>query len=53
MRNIAESDWLGNPVLDVIKTDDKNTVHARRFTLRATQIASGEPIHNAKRSKQK
>ena len=53
MRNIAASDWLGNPVLDVIKADDKNTANARRFTLRATQIASSEQIHNDKKPKQK
>lgn len=49
MRNIAASDWLANPVLDVIKADDKSTDNARSFTLRATQVASSGQTDKGKK----
>ena len=40
MRNIASSDWLSNPKLDVIQTDKKDTEGNRVFVLNATQVSS-------------
>lgn len=37
MRNIDASDWLYNPTLDVIKTNNETGQRIAEFTLRATQ----------------
>jgi len=38
MRSIEASDWLTNPILDIIKLDNKEEDGSREFTLRAMQI---------------
>ncbi|HHO67595.1 MAG TPA: pilus assembly protein PilN [Gammaproteobacteria bacterium] len=38
MRNIDDSDWIGNPKLDVIQTKEDKHQRAAQFTLRATQM---------------
>jgi len=38
MRNIDSSNWLGNPKLDVIKSDKKDSENTRAFILHATQM---------------
>ena len=53
MRNIAASDWLSNPELDVIKADGKGADNARTFTLRATQVATSEQADIDKKRSQK
>ncbi len=38
MRNIDNSEWLGNPKLDVIETKEDDRRRTAQFTLRASQI---------------
>lgn len=37
MKNLDDSPWLENPVLDVIETNEKDKVRTTRYTLRVTQ----------------
>ena len=45
MRNLDGSDWLANPVLDVIEKGQDNS-NERKFVLRATQVSKSD--ENAK-----
>ncbi|MDH5408994.1 MAG: PilN domain-containing protein [Gammaproteobacteria bacterium] len=46
MRNIDSSSWLGNPKLDVIKSDKKKSESNRAFVLRAAQVNKTEQATN-------
>lgn len=46
MRNIEASDWLSNPVLDVIQLESKAEDGSREFILRCMQVA---PIQEVKK----
>jgi len=50
MRKLEESDWLGNPQLDVIEAKDDQGQRVSNFTMRFTQVipsASGEEEDDA------
>lgn len=42
MRNIDNSEWLGNPKLDVIETKDSDRRRNAEFVLRANQVTASE-----------
>lgn len=42
MRNIDNSEWLGNPKLDVIETKDSDRRRNAEFVLRANQVTPSE-----------
>ena len=46
MRNIDASDWLGEPLLEIIKTDGKSKTDGRNFILKAKQINKTQSENN-------
>ena len=44
MRNIEASDWLSNPVLDVIQLESKEDDGSREFVLRCAQVAPAQEV---------
>lgn len=45
MRNIAGSEWLTNPGLDVVETQDRDGARRSRFTLFAHQVQTADGLN--------
>jgi Tfp pilus assembly protein PilN len=44
MRNIEDSEWLKEPRLEVVESDDDDGVRRSRFSVSATQVTTEEKI---------